>query len=87
MREEQFHVHVVREKDRKNLSMRYIDAEAQKSGKDQLLPLTPDFATFLLGTLPDQRRDTSSTPRAGKVDMQDGTKSAERSRRSAGRPT
>ena len=32
-----------------------IRGEAQKSGKDQLLPLTPDFAEFLLATRPDER--------------------------------
>ena len=33
-----------------------IEGKAQKSGKDELLPLTPDFAEFLLGTPEGQRK-------------------------------
>jgi integrase len=32
-----------------------IRAEAQKSGRDEVLPMTPDFATFLMATPPAER--------------------------------
>lgn len=39
-----------------------IQSEGQKSGKDELVPMTPDFATWLLETAPELRYGRVFTP-------------------------
>ncbi len=36
--------------------MRLVPAELEKGNRDRVLPITPDFAEFLLATPADQRR-------------------------------